>query len=575
MFHVGFNQMMQRLVVCYIDPTPNNPKVLYENGVNGMLADEMGLGKTVQTIALLCHLVEKGVKGPFLVVAPLSTLCNWCNEIKMFAPQLPYVLFHGNEDVRREKMKLFNKTSPVTVTLPDGSSVTHNVCPIVVTSYEIAILSHRLLSPYQWRYLAVDEGHRIKNYECRLAKCLKNYKCPSRLLLTGTPLQNSLAELWSLLNFLLPMVFDSLDVFESWFDVTNMANDDAELRIVKQEEESRIISTLHQILSPFLLRMGELFYLKVMLEKDLAVFKEHEGMVEEVTYDSKGRPIRRCATQGAGRVKALLDGMHLDSPVGLDRFLAALQLFQPASDGLPEKETKSKLRVRLQNRMMQCRRVVNHPYLISYPLTPDGQYKVDEELVSSCGKLQVLDQLLQELYSRGHKVLLFSQMTKLLDILHDYLTLRPQYSYLRLDGSVSLEDRQADIDSFNKDSDVFLFLLSTRAGSLGINLTAADTVIIYDSDWNPQQDLQAQDRCHRIGQTKPVLVLRLVTAASIDEKIVERANSKRCLEKLIMKAGRFKQVKDRYWLLGVRASQGQVLAAWCKSKSRTGIGCMV
>ena len=220
---------------------------------------------------------------------------------------------------------------------------------------------------------------------------------------------------------------------------------------------------------------------------------------------------------------------------------AAVRIHSDDRDDLEIPSTpKYARKVKMQNTMMQCRRIVNHPYLLEYPLDEDGQIKVDEELVKNCGKLQVLDQLLTELKSRGHKVLLFSQMTMLLDIIEDYLFLRPQYKYKRLDGTTKLIDRQSDIEEFNSNPDCFLYLISTRAGSLGINLTAADTCIIYDSDWNPQQDLQAQDRCHRIGQTKPVLVLRLVTAASIDEKIVDRAATKRKLEKMVIKSGKFK-----------------------------------
>merc|ERR1719412_2487794 len=189
---------------------------------------------------------------------------------------------------------------------------------------------------------------------------------------------------------------------------------------------------------------------------------------------------------------------------------------------------------------MDMRKAVNHPYLIEYPLTEDGGfYRSDEDMVTICGKLRVLDQLLDELQKRGHKTLIFSQMTRMLDVLGDYLNLR-NIKFSRLDGSMGFLDRQANIDQFNTDPEVTAFLLSTRAGGLGINLTAADTVIIYDSDWNPQQDLQAQDRCHRIGQTKPVMVYRLVTANTVDQKIVERAAAKRKLEKMVIHKSKFK-----------------------------------
>jgi len=173
-------------------------------------------------------------------------------------------------------------------------------------------------------------------------------------------------------------------------------------------------------------------------------------------------------------------------------------------------------------------------------LSECGQfYKVDENVVEKSGKMKVLDQLLMNLLERGHKVLIFSQMTRMLDILGDYLA-HKKLPISRLDGSMGFEDRQENIDRFNETDEVNIFLLSTRAGGLGINLTAADTCIIFDSDWNPQQDLQAQDRCHRIGQTRPVVVYRLVTAKTIDEKIVERAAAKRKLEKMVIHSKKFK-----------------------------------
>jgi len=183
---------------------------------------------------------------------------------------------------------------------------------------------------------------------------------------------------------------------------------------------------------------------------------------------------------------------------------------------------------------------VNHPYLIEYPVTEDGMfYDSGPEMVDVCGKLQALDQMLSKLMKGGHKTLIFSQMTKMLDILGDYCNMK-KWKFCRLDGGMNFIDRQAGIDKFNQDPDHMIFLLSTRAGGLGINLTAADTVIIYDSDWNPQQDLQAQDRCHRIGQTKPVMIYRLVTANTIDHKIVERAAAKRKLEKMVIHKSKFK-----------------------------------
>ncbi|KNC76001.1 hypothetical protein SARC_11486 [Sphaeroforma arctica JP610] len=197
--------------------------------------------------------------------------------------------------------------------------------------------------------------------------------------------------------------------------------------------------------------------------------------------------------------------------------------------------------IKMNNVVMQLRKVVNHPYLLDYPLTDQGEFRIDEDLVRSCGKLMMLDRLLPALKKRGHRVLIFSQMTSMLDILQDYCYLR-DIQYSRLDGSTSQEEREAEIKAFRNDENRSVFLLSTRAGGLGINLVSADTVIIYDSDWNPQVDLQAMDRAHRIGQTKPVLVYRLVTNATIEERVFDKAQTKRRLEKLVVHKDKFKGV---------------------------------
>merc|ERR1719381_166087 len=188
------------------------------------------------------------------------------------------------------------------------------------------------------------------------------------------------------------------------------------------------------------------------------------------------------------------------------------------------------------------RKAVNHPYLIEYPVSDCGTfYDTTEDMIDICGKLAVLHQMLTKLNEKGHKTLIFSQMTSMLDILGDYCNFK-KWKFCRLDGSMNFLDRQANIDKFNQDPEYCIFLLSTRAGGLGINLTAADTCIIYDSDWNPQQDLQAQDRCHRIGQTKPVMIYRMVTANTIDQKIVERPAAKRKLEKMVIHREKFNSV---------------------------------
>ncbi|XP_058697719.1 lymphoid-specific helicase isoform X2 [Poecile atricapillus] len=524
-------------------------RMLWENGINGILADEMGLGKTIQCIATIALMVERGVPGPFLVCGPLSTLPNWMSEFKRFTPEIPLMLYHGAQQERRKLVHKIHRRQ--------GSL---QIYPVVITSFEIAMRDRNALQSCYWKYLIVDEGHRIKNMNCRLIRELKRFNADNKLLLTGTPLQNNLAELWSLLNFLLPDVFDDLKSFESWFDITSITETAED--IIAKEREQNILHMLHQILTPFLLRrLKSDVALEVPPKREVVVYaplaKKQEtfytaivnrtirkllGNNEEevVELSSTGRPKRRS--------RKVVDYCeeHNCSPDDLEKLISKMQeeveQERPVVDmSIP---MDSEVNLKLQNIMMLLRKCCNHPYLIEYPLDPaTQQFKVDEDLVKNSGKFLLLDRMLPELKKRGHKVLLFSQMTMMLDILMDYCYLR-NFKFSRLDGSMSYSEREENMHQFNVDPEVFLFLVSTRAGGLGINLTAADTVIIYDSDWNPQSDLQAQDRCHRIGQTKPVVVYRLVTANTIDQKIVERAAAKRKLEKLIIHKNQFKGGKS-------------------------------
>jgi ATP-dependent DNA helicase len=456
---------------------------LYENGLNGILADEMGLGKTIQTIAFLSFLWERGIKGPFLIVGPVSTLSNWMNELKKCTPSIPCVMYHGAIDER--------------ATIRSRHFLGKSQELIVVTSYEIVMKDKKYLSKFNFKYLVVDEGHRLKNLDCKLIRMLKNdYSFDNRLLLTGTPLQNNLTELWSLLNFLLPDIFDDLDTFHQWF------SDLEESQTEALEASLGIVHTLHTILKPFLLR-------RLKCDVELAIPSKREFLIKAIMTAEQRRMYQKILAK--------------------ERLLEA-----PDVAAVTQKS--------FMNIVMQLRKVCNHPYLIQFPLNQDGEPLIDESLVNCCGKMMILDQLVQQLLEKKHKILIFSQMTRMLDILEEYCSL-PSKSipYFRIDGSVSQAERAEQIESFNSSSSgPALFLLSTRAAGLGINLTAADKVIIYDSDWNPQADLQAQDRCHRIGQTKPVTVYRLLTKNSVEVRIVQRANEKRNLEKIVIHRNKFK-----------------------------------
>ena len=440
-------------------------------GASGILADEMGLGKTLQTISVFCQMYESEREpGPFLVIAPLSTISNWQQEVKRFAPAAPVHLLYP----AREAEQWWDRLDETTPCKELGG---RQIASIFVTSYDTAISIRRILDQVKWSFIVVDEGHRIKNRKCRLTTVLKSFESTNRLLLTGTPLQNNMRELWALLNFLQPDLFDDFEIFESWFSAKSLHEDKGEkARLLAQEEKKNVLSTIHRIIGPFLLR-------RVKAEVELSIPPKAEVLVY-------------CPfTEVQARQYQYFQGL-------LVRTKKEAEKEEPMLGG-------NLGRYSMQY-MMDLRSAVNHPYILDNPGTQD------QKMIDVCGKLQVLDQMLTRLMQDGHKTLVFSQMTRLLDILASYLKMKG-IRYCFLDGRMPYLDRQNNVDEFTNDPSVMVFLLSTRAGGLGINLTAADTCIIYDSDWNPQADLQAQDRCHRIRQTKPVMVYRLVTKGTIDQ----------------------------------------------------------
>ncbi|RUS80578.1 hypothetical protein EGW08_011672, partial [Elysia chlorotica] len=521
-------------------------KVLYENGVNGILADEMGLGKTVQCVAILAHLVNMGVPGPFLVCAPLSTIPNWFAEFQRFAPEVPTVLYHGHKDTRAKLAKKIHRRHNVQNKV--------SVQPVVITSYEVAMIDRKYLGNHEWKYLIVDEGHRIKNTHCRLIKELRMYKSTHRLLLTGTPLQNNLAELWSLLNFLLPEIFDDLGSFEAWFDANSISDAESSVKLVEQERSESVLNMMHQILTPFMLRrLKSDVDLKIPPKKEVLVYApltalqremysalvdrsifgylDKKNNVEEKTeLNSSGRPKRKSASRPVNY--SIL--METEGDKARERRASGKQRRWKDMEE-DERELESWIKAVEAVGDSRLRFVVSLLYplisVVCLVLLKQGGCgdPVVEHRLPSDAKVSYL--------VCPDQVLIFSQMTRLLDLIEDHCQIRG-YDFCRLDGATNIEDRKENMEVFNKQSEKFVFLLSTRAGGLGINLVGADTVIIYDSDWNPQCDLQAQDRCHRIGQTRPVVVYRYVTANTIDQKIIERAAAKRKLEKMVVHKGK-------------------------------------
>ncbi|KAL8947030.1 MAG: hypothetical protein Q9222_006649 [Ikaeria aurantiellina] len=447
---------------------------LHENGISGILADEMGLGKTLQTIAFLGYLRHiRDTTGPHLIVVPKSTLDNWKREFTKWTPEVNILILQG---AKEERHQLINDR------LIDEN---FDVC---ITSYEMILREKTHLKKFAWEYIIIDEAHRIKNEESSLAQIIRLFNSRNRLLITGTPLQNNLHELWALLNFLLPDVFGDSEAFDSWFSN-------------QEEDQDTVVQQLHRVLRPFLLRR-----VKSDVEKSLLPKKEvnlYIGMSDmQVKWYKK--------------------------------------ILEKDIDAVNGAAGKRESKTRLLNIVMQLRKCCNHPYLFE-GAEPGPPYTTDEHLIYNAGKMLMLDKILTRMKKQGSRVLIFSQMSRVLDILEDYCVFR-EHKYNRIDGSTAHEDRIAAIDEYNApDSEKFVFLLTTRAGGLGINLTSADIVILFDSDWNPQADLQAMDRAHRIGQTKQVVVFRFVTEQAIEEKVLERAAQKLRLDQLVIQQGRAQQ----------------------------------
>uniref|UniRef100_A0A7N8Y8A3 Chromodomain helicase DNA binding protein 4a n=1 Tax=Mastacembelus armatus TaxID=205130 RepID=A0A7N8Y8A3_9TELE len=462
----------------------------WAQGTDTILADEMGLGKTVQTAVFLYSLYKEGhSKGPFLVSAPLSTIINWEREFEMWAPDMYVVTYVGDKDSRaviRENEFSFEDNAirggKKASRMKKDSSIKFHV---LLTSYELITIDMAVLGSIDWACLVVDEAHRLKNNQSKFFRVLNNYSLQHKLLLTGTPLQNNLEELFHLLNFLTPERFSNLEVFlEEFAD------------IAKEDQ----IKKLHDMLGPHMLRRLKADVFKHMPSKtELIVRVELSPMQKKYYKFILTKNFEALNTKGGGNQVSLL------------------------------------------NVVMDLKKCCNHPYLfpaaaMEAPKMPNGMYD-GSALTKASGKLLLLQKMMRKLKEGGHRVLVFSQMTKMLDLLEDFLE-NEGYKYERIDGGITGGMRQEAIDRFNAPgAQQFAFLLSTRAGGLGINLATADTVIIYDSDWNPHNDIQAFSRAHRIGQNKKVMIYRFVTKASVEERITQVAKKKMMLTHLVVRPG--------------------------------------
>ncbi|SCM00193.1 chromodomain-helicase-DNA-binding protein 1, putative [Plasmodium chabaudi chabaudi] len=464
-----------------------------------LLADEMGLGKTVQTIAVVGHMLYKEkLIGPYLVLVPQSTVDNWLNEFKNWLPQANVVCYHGNA-VSRELIRTYELKK---VYVPNrGYRYKFDVC-ITTPSILNSVSDVELLKRIPWQLMVVDEAHQLKNRQSKRFIELKQFMAESKLLLSGTPLHNNLEELWTLLHFLNPQQYTYYEAFQKKY------NEIENTSLIGEAKQKQLMQLQHEL---------------------------HEVILRRVKKDvEKSLP---------NKVERILR-VEL-SPIQIEYYKNILtknyEQLAKASGGAKNS---------LQNICMELKKVCNHPFLCCEPIDKD-EYR--ERLVYSSGKICLLEKLLIRLKERGNRVLIFSQMVKMLNILSEYLTLRG-FKHQRLDGTMTKEMRKKAMNHFNsKNSDDFVFLLSTKAGGLGINLTSADTVIIYDSDWNPQNDLQAGARAHRIGQTKTVQIYRLVTKDSIEQTILERAKVKMVLDTLVVQ-GLNKKQNDNVNFIGGEGS---------------------
>ncbi|KAK2022178.1 hypothetical protein LX32DRAFT_206343 [Colletotrichum zoysiae] len=719
---------------------------LYEQGINGILADEMGLGKTVQSISVMAYLAEKyDIWGPFLVVAPASTLHNWEQEIRKFVPEFKILPYWGSASDRKVLRKFWDRKH--TTYKKDAS---FHVC---VTSYQLVVSDVAYFQKMKWQYMILDEAQAIKSSQSSRWKSLLNFHCRNRLLLTGTPIQNNMQELWALLHFIMPSLFDSHDEFSEWFskDIESHAQSNTKLN----EDQ---LKRLHMILKPFMLRRvkkhvqkelgdkieedvycdltyrqraiysnlrnqisimdliekatagdnddsGTLMNLVMQFRKvcnhpdlferadttspfSFGYFAEtasfvREGNMVTVGYSTRNlieyelprlvwREDGRLHKAGKDNLKAgwrsktLQHMMNIFTPEHVrasmegsdafsflrfadvspaevyrashqDVFSRAVELSQkkdhlalmniaydepedvnftpahalfnikarnnrkPLADITQEGILASLMNVAREDyvdsslgRLEQAgrprasappievscrsrgtaletesilfnvgmrkslfgptireeRALVTEkvpferfppPKLLPAPDNEKNKFNniavpSMRRFVTDSGKLATLDKLLTRLKAEGHRVLLYFQMTRMIDLMEEYLTYR-NYKYCRLDGSTKLEDRRDTVADFQTRPEIFIFLLSTRAGGLGINLTSADTVIFYDSDWNPTIDSQAMDRAHRLGQTRQVTVYRLITKGTIEERIRKRAMQKEEVQRVVIQGG--------------------------------------
>ncbi|KAL8206812.1 UNVERIFIED_CONTAM: SWI/SNF- matrix-associated actin-dependent regulator of chromatin subfamily A containing DEAD/H box 1 [Gekko kuhli] len=489
--------------------------LLHKHSLNGILADEMGLGKTIQAIAFLAYLYLEGDVGPHLIVVPASTIDNWVREINLWCPDLQILFYYGSQDDRRHlRMDIHNKV------------VDFNV---IVTTYNSAVSSpedRSLFRRMNLHYAIFDEGHMLKNMGSVRYQHLMTINAKHRLLLTGTPVQNNLLELMSLLNFVMPHMFSS-----STSEIRRMFSSKPKAAEEHSVYEKERIAHAKQIMKPFILRRVKEEVLKQLPpKKDIIEWCEMSEKQEQLYQD-----LFNC-------LKRSIDSQEKGSEMGN----VMMQLRKMANHPLLHRQyyTPEKLKVMSKLMLKEPTHCEANPDLIFEDMSVMTDYelhllckqyanisdfKLEIDLILDSGKFRILGSMLSNFKEQGDRVVLFSQFTMMLDILEVFLK-QQHIRYLRLDGKTQISDRIHLIDEFNSDMGIFVFLLSTKAGGLGINLTSANVVILHDIDCNPYNDKQAEDRCHRVGQTREVKVIRLISKGTIEESMLRISQQKLKLE---------------------------------------------
>lgn len=453
-------------------------------GQSSMLADEMGLGKTIQTIAFLVNLQQTFNSFPFLIVSPTSVCQNWLHEFAKWAPSLQCAVYTGSQSERETitEYELFNKF------IPKGSSkfpvpIKNHV---IITSFSILARDKPILGKVPWEVIVVDEAHRLKGNGNQLSTILAAIRTKFKLILTGTPMQNNIRELFNVMRYIAPETFGDTEKLEEKFK--DISQDPAK------------VAELHALVRPFMLRRTK---------KDVQEFYSIPPKAEIII------------------------------PVVMTAFQASIYklLVEKNKNMLLSKLGSSAKKVSFLNLMMELRKCANHPLLCTTrnvsELSNQSEW-TPEDIIKASGKLTFVMRILPALFEKGHRVLLFCGMTRLLDIIEDVLT-QKEILHLRIDGNTQGDQRQKLVNAFNEPESKFqVFLLSTRAGGLGINLQSADSIIMYDSDFNPHQDLQAFSRAHRFGQEKNVVIYKLLTLNSVEEKIAQIANKKLLLDHVVV-----------------------------------------